>query len=79
MLTSFRPTIVPLLGFHDEIGIDDDNRSDSKEYPDNFFEGPTDSMLGARTPFSTRITITGPAEFTMNSVGIKAEDSVAEG
>ena len=36
---------------------------------------PTRS-LGARTPFTTKITITGPADFTLNSVGTKTADTV---
>ena len=63
----------------DSVGIDDENRHDSKEYPDDFYEGQTDSFIGCRTPFTTRITITGPAEFTLNSVGTKTEDSVQDG
>jgi ABC-2 type transport system permease protein len=79
VLTSFRPTFVPLPGFQESVGIDDDNRHDSKEYPDDFFEGQTESGFGSRAPFTTRITITGPADFTLNSVGIKTEDSVKDG
>ena len=79
VLTSFRPSFVPVLGFLDSIGIDDDNRQDSREYPDDFYEGQTDSFMGYRTPFSTKITITGPAEFTINSVGIKTSDAVQDG
>ncbi len=79
VLTSFRPAIVPVLGFLDSIGIDDDNRQDSREYPDDFYLGQTDSFMGYRTPFSTKITITGPAEFTINSVGIKTSDDVQDG
>ena len=48
VLTSFRPTIVPVLGYVEDAGIDDDNRHDAKEYKDNFFEGQTDSFTGAR-------------------------------
>ncbi len=79
VLTGFRPSVVPVLGFADSVGIDDENRQDSKEYPDDFFEGQTDSILGARTPFSTRIAITGPAGFTLNSVGTMIEDRVEGG
>ena len=69
----------PVLGYSDEVGIDDDNRHDSKEYRDDFYEGQTDSFVGSRTPFTTRITITGPADFTLNSVGTKTEDTVKDG
>jgi hypothetical protein len=79
VLTAFRPSVVPVLGFQDSIGIDDENKHDSREYPEDFYEGQTDSFLGARTPFSTRIRITGPESFTLNSVGTKTEDSVTDG
>ena len=76
VLTSFSTSLVPVLGFVDSIGVEDDNRAEPKEYRDNFYEGQTDSMLGARSPFTTRIKITGPADFTLNSVGVKTEDNV---
>ena len=75
VLTSFHASIVPALGFNDEIGIEDENRVDAKEYTDDFFEGQTDSFVGSRSPFTTRVKITGPAEFTFNSVGIKTADT----
>ena len=68
-----------MLGFDDSVGIDDENRQDSRDYPDDFYEGQTDSFTAARTPFTTRIRITGPADFTLNSVGTKTEDSVKDG
>ena len=48
VLTSFDLSIVPALGFIDEIGIEDDNRTEAKEYTDDFYEGQTDSFLGSR-------------------------------
>ncbi len=79
VLTSFYGSIVPVLGFSDEVGIDDDNRQDSKEYRDDFYKGQTDSFVGTRAPFTTRIQVTAPADFTINSVGTKLEDSVKDG
>jgi ABC-type transport system involved in multi-copper enzyme maturation permease subunit len=79
VLTSFQPTIVPVLGYSEGVGIDDDNRHDSKEYRDNFYEGQTDSFVGTRAPFTTRVEVTGPADFTLNSVGTKSADSVTAG
>ena len=35
--------------------------------------------MGTRAPFTTRIAITGPADFTLNSVGTKTTDTVNEG
>jgi ABC-type transport system involved in multi-copper enzyme maturation permease subunit len=79
VLTSLRASIAPVLGFQDSIGVDEENRQDSKEFRDDFYEGQTDSFLGARTPFSTRITITGPAVFELNSVGTKTKETMKDG
>jgi ABC-2 type transport system permease protein len=77
VLTSFQASVAPLLGFAEQAGVDDDNRHDPKEYRVDFYKGQTDSFLGARTPFTTRIQISGPVDFTMNSVGTKTSDTVA--
>jgi ABC-2 type transport system permease protein len=79
VLTSFSPSVVPLLGFQDSVGVDDENRQDPKEYRDDFYKGQTDSFVGARAPFTTKITVTGPADFTINSVGTKTAESVKDG
>lgn len=50
VLTSFRPSIVPMLGFHDSVGIDEENYQDPKEYREDFYKGQTDSFIGARAP-----------------------------
>jgi len=44
-------------------------------FTDDFYEGQTDSFVGTRSPLTTRVKITGPAEFTLNSVGIKTADT----
>jgi ABC-type transport system involved in multi-copper enzyme maturation permease subunit len=79
VLTSFRPSFVPMLGFQEGIGVDEKNRYDSKEYPDNFYVGVTKSGFGVDRPYPTRIRITGPAEYTLNSVGTCVSDSVSNG
>jgi hypothetical protein len=79
VLTSFQPTIVPVLGYSETVGVDDDNRTDSKEYRDDFYKGQTDSFVGTRAPFTTRIEVTGPADFTINSVGTKSAETVKDG
>ena len=68
-----------MLGYVEEVGIDDENRHDPKEYRDDFYKGQTDSFVGTRAPFTTKITITGPADFTLNSVGTKTADTVKDG
>ena len=75
VLTSFRPTMAPLLGFQEGVGVDKDNSYDSKEYPDDFYVGRTKSAFGVDRPFTTHIEVTGPAGYTLNSVGTLVSDT----
>jgi hypothetical protein len=76
VLTSFSTSIAPVLGYVEDAGVDEENRHDAKEYRDDFYKGQTNSFVGARAPFTTRIKITGPADFTLNSVGTQTADQV---
>lgn len=80
MLTSLEPTFVPVLGFRDDIGVDDENRAEERVYEPDFYAGLTKSgMAGADTPFRTKIRVTMPADFSVNSVGTKTEDVLRDG
>lgn len=80
VLTCFEPTFVPVLGFVEGIGIDPkENKTDPKEYPDDFYLGRTPPELGTGLPFDTRIRVTAPADLQVNSVGVLESSSVANG
>jgi ABC-type Na+ efflux pump permease subunit len=79
VLHSFTPSFVPVLGWMEDIGVDEDNRYEPPEYPDDHWEGVNEPLLGLAHPFSTRIRITGPAEYTYNSVGVQESESIADG
>ncbi len=79
VLTCLQPGFLPTLGFQDEIGVEEDNKHETKEYADDFYEGETNAAFGARTPFKTRIKVSGPADFTFNSVGTLSSDDVKDG
>ena len=76
VLTSFSSSFAPLLGFREGVGVDDENKTESKEYPDDYYLGPTESFSGSRMPFKTKVTITGPDGFTYNSVGTLTSETV---
>lgn len=77
VLTSFGTSFVPAVGFNEGVGVDDDNRYESKEYPDDYYKGPTESFVGSRAPFRARVKVTGPADFTLNSIGTAVSDTVS--
>jgi ABC-2 type transport system permease protein len=68
--------ITPMLGFQEDIGIDKDNKTDPKEFTGKWYDGVTPSLFGNDTDFTTRIRITGPADYIYNSVGVKIEDKL---
>ncbi|HET9226159.1 MAG TPA: M1 family aminopeptidase, partial [Thermoanaerobaculia bacterium] len=77
VLTSFRPTFVPLIGYDEERGIKQgENDYEPKVYPDDFFKGQTDSLFGLNRAYRTRVSITGPSDYTWNSVGTRVSDTV---
>lgn len=79
VLTSFGPQFVPAIGYLDSIGIDEDNRSDAKQWADDWYEGVTRSGFGNDAAATTRITLHVPAAYTANSVGVLESESVADG
>lgn len=79
VLTSFSSSMAPLVGYVEMLGIDEDNRYDSREYTDDFYEGHNEPAFGASTPFPVRVTVTAPERYRMNSVGVLLEDTVRDG
>jgi len=76
VLTSFTPTFVPLVGYQEGIGVDEDNAYDAKQYDDDFYLGQTGPAFGSSTPFPVTVTITAPPHYRMNSVGVLAYNEV---
>jgi ABC-2 type transport system permease protein len=77
VLTSFQPTFVPFVGYDEGKGIKEgENDYEPKVYPDDYYKGQTDSLFGLNRAFRTRVSITGPADYTWNSVGTRVSDTV---
>ncbi len=76
VLTAFRPSFVPVVGWSDGIGVDEDNSYEPRDWPEDFHEGVTASAFGSGQPFTTKVRITGPADFLFNSVGVKTLDEL---
>jgi len=79
VLTSFTPSFVPVLGFLDEIGVEEENRFELKVYPEDFWIGVTEPMFGSASPFTTCITVTVPEAYVVNSVGMPVAEEVRDG
>jgi ABC-type transport system involved in multi-copper enzyme maturation permease subunit len=79
VLTCFTPSFLPIPGYLADIGIEKDNRYQGRDYPDDFYEGITEPIIGAGDSFTTNVRVTAPADFTVNSVGVLESDTVADG
>jgi hypothetical protein len=80
VLTSFRPTFSPLVGYQEDIGIKKgENDYEPKEETPDFYVGRTPAAFGSNRSFRTRIRVTGPAEYAWNSVGTRVSDRVEGG
>lgn len=76
VLTSFRPSFAPTLGYDEEQGVEEKNRYEPRVYADDFYEGITLAGFGSSVPARTRIRISGPAEYVFNSVGSLVSEEV---
>ncbi len=80
VMTSFGPSWFPYLGYVPDIGVDKDNRFEPRQYPEDWYVGPTTpASFGSQLPMTVRTRITLPADFTANGVGELVSDSLHGG
>jgi hypothetical protein len=79
VLTGFTPSFLPVLGFMEDVGEEKENRTEPRKYPRDYWKGVTRGGYSATAWFPARIEITGPAEYTLNSVGVCTSDTVKDG
>lgn len=80
VMTNFSPRYFPVVGYVEGIGVKDkENGYEPRQYADDFYDGITDPAFGSELPTTTRISITAPADFTVNSVGEKVSESTSGG
>ena len=79
VLTGFSPSFMPVLGFMEGVGETKDNRTEPRRYPRDYWKGITRGGYGATAWFPARIQVTAPAKYTLNSVGVCVNDTVADG
>jgi ABC-2 type transport system permease protein len=79
VLRSFADDFIPVIGFQQGRGVDEDNASDSREYPIGHHQGITPPAFGSGRAFPMRLEVNAPEEYTINGVGEKTEDLVEDG
>ncbi len=79
VLTGFSPSFAPVLGYMETVGETEKNRTEPRRYPRDYWKGITRGGYGATAWFPARIAITGPQDYTLNSVGVCTSNSVQDG
>lgn len=79
VLHNFGPSFIPTVGYLEQIGVDADNRSDAREYPDDYYKQVVPPAFGSRVPYTTQIRVTAPSEYIVNSVGTLESEEEADG
>lgn len=69
----------PSLGFNDAVGLDKEHKPDPKDWPEDWHQGRTPGLFGNDAPFTTRLRISVPEAYQVNSVGSRMEDRVEGG
>jgi ABC-2 type transport system permease protein len=78
LVTGRNPDFVPVLGFKRDLGIDDENRFEPKRFPPDFWRQELEAEID-RSAFTSRLRITAPAEYTVNSTGVLRAVTTTDG
>ena len=79
VLHTFGTSFLPIPGYNEGIGVDEDNSFESKDYRDDFWEEELEPAFGLATPFTTRVKVDVPEDFLANSVGVIESEQVEDG
>lgn len=76
VLTGRNPEFVPVVGYLELLGIDDENRYEPEDAPIERHLGLVDGDAD-RSWFDCRLRITAPADMTVNATGVKVGETVS--
>ncbi len=80
VVTSFGPDIAPIVGYFDGAGpADRAHAPEPRTYPKDHYVGITRPFVGSPAAYTTRIRVTGPADFTWNGAGVLESEEVRDG
>jgi ABC-type transport system involved in multi-copper enzyme maturation permease subunit len=79
VMTGFGPQWFPLVGYSEQIGVEDENRYEPRQYPDDWYEGETPAAFASERPMTVRMRVTAPEGFTVNAVGERVSEQTDSG
>ncbi len=79
VLHTLGPNLMPIPGFVDGVGVDERNRSEPRETDDDFWTATLAPVSGLGLSFTSRVEVSAPSEYTVNSVGEKTAETASDG
>jgi ABC-type transport system involved in multi-copper enzyme maturation permease subunit len=79
VLTGFSPSFMPVLGFLEQVGETEKNRTEPRRYRRDYHRGLTRGGYGATAWYPARVVLTAPESYTLNSAGVCTSDTVEDG
>ncbi|MGQ0650082.1 MAG: M1 family aminopeptidase [Gemmatimonadaceae bacterium] len=79
VMQGWSPQYFPTVGYEPDIGVDDDNRYESRDYPDDYWMGETRPLFGSQRPMTVTTRIDVPESFIANGVGERLREEVKRG
>ena len=79
VLTSFSPSFLPIVGFAEGVGVDDENQRDARDYPLDHWTSRVDPAFGPAWATDVRLAVEGPSDWVINVVGVEKESTETNG
>jgi ABC-2 type transport system permease protein len=76
VLTSFSGSFLPSVGFAQGVGVDEKNQRETRDLGPNHWRGRVDPLFGPAWSSNLSLTVTAPADWTINCVGVAGEERI---
>lgn len=76
VLTSFSGSFLPSVGFAEGVGVDEKNQRETRDLGPNRWRERVDPLFGPAWSTNLTLTVTGPADWTINCVGVPGEERI---
>ena len=79
VLTSFSGSFLPIVGFAEGVGVDERNDREARDPGSDLWRERVDPLFGPAWSTTVSMTVTGPADWTLNCIGVPGEPRVEGG
>ncbi|MBL9120058.1 MAG: hypothetical protein JNL80_09110 [Phycisphaerae bacterium] len=76
VLTSFSGSFLPVVGFAEGVGVDEKNQRETRDLGAEYWRERVDPLFGPAWSTDVTMTVTGPADWTINCIGVPGEERV---